>query len=307
MKSKDVEGGDRVENRIDPNQSGQGASLQRSLSVSCHGLSHPGRARARNEDQFVVADLKRVLQVRQSSVVQPSALYSEQLEHLFIVADGLRGHRAGEYASALAVMSLENMLLNTIGWLFRFKGKGALLEFQEALRTADRWVTEAAAAEPGMANMGSTVTMAYATGRFLYIAHVGDTRCYRWRQGRLDRLTRDHTLVEAILDQGLLSAAEAAQHDLPHIVTNAVGGGTSGVVPEVHRHELVDEDLLLLCTDGLTEMLSDQQIAALLERSHASPEEACRRLVDEANTRGGRDNITVVIAGFHATNPAQAQ
>jgi serine/threonine protein phosphatase PrpC len=175
------------------------------------------------------------------------------------------------------------------------------------LRTADRWVTEAAAAEPGMANMGSTVTMAYATGTFLYIAHVGDTRCYRWRHGTLERLTRDHTLVEAILDRGLLSPAEAAQHDLPHIVTNAVGGGTSGVVPEVHKHLLADEDLLLLCTDGLTEMLPDEQIAALLGRSHASPEEACRTLVDEANIRGGRDNITVVIAGFHATNPAQAQ
>jgi PPM family protein phosphatase len=302
-----VGGADRVETRADPDQSGQWGSLQRSLCVSSHGLSQPGRARARNEDQFVVAEIGRVLRVRQSSIVQPSALFGEQLGQLFIVADGLGGHRAGEYASALAVMSLENMLLNAIGWLFSLKGEGALLEFQQALRTADRWVAEAAAAEPATANMGSTVTVAYAIGTSLYIAHVGDTRCYRWRRGKLERLTRDHTLVETFVDRGLLSPEQAARHDLPHIVTNAVGGGTRGVEPEVHKHLLADEDLLLLCTDGLTEMLSDGQIAALLERRQASPEEACRSLVDEANTRGGGDNITVVIARFHAPPPAQAR
>src|SRR5688572_993866 len=170
--------------------------------MSSHGLTDRGRQRERNEDQFLVAEIRRVLQVKQSSLPQPAALLGDQLGHLLVVADGIGAHRAGEYASALAVMSVENMLLNTIGWLFRLRGEGVLAEFQEALRVADRWVAEAASREPHLRGMGTTLTMAYATGGALYVAHVGDSRCYLWREGRLTRLTRDHTLVETLVQEG---------------------------------------------------------------------------------------------------------
>jgi protein phosphatase len=282
-------------------ESPRAVSVPGRLGVSSYGLTDRGRERARNEDQFLVAEIRRVLQVRQSSLPQPTALLGDQLGHLFVVADGIGGQRAGEYASALAVMSVENMLLNTIGWLFRLKGEGVLAEFQEVLRVADRWVEEATIREPQLRGMGSTLTMAYATGGVLYVAHVGDSRCYLWREGRLTRLTRDHTLVEGLVQAGAISREEAAHHNMRNVITNAVGGGTRGVDPEVHKQVIAAEDLVLLCTDGLTEMLPDEEIAAVLSARRTSPEEACHQLVAQANSRGGADNISVVVARFDAT------
>ena len=104
--------------------------------------------RERNEDQFVIAEIRRVLRIRQSSLQQPESLMGDRLGHLFVVADGMGGHQAGEYASAMAVASVENIVLNTIGWLFRLRGEGVLAEFQEAVRATDRWVIEAAQRQP---------------------------------------------------------------------------------------------------------------------------------------------------------------
>src|SRR5262245_37226448 len=233
----------RPETHEDPRGASAAAG---SLWVSSHGLSDRGRQRERNEDQFLIAEIRRVLQVRQSSLPQPTALIGDQLGHLFVVADGIGGHRAGAYASALAVMSVENMLLNMIGWLFRLKGEGVLAEFQEALRMADRWVEEAARQEPHLRGMGSTLTMAYATGGVLYLAHAGDSRCYLFRDGRLTRLTRDHTLVETLVQEGVITPREAARHDLRNVIVNAVGGGTPGVKPDVRKQPIAGGDLVLL-------------------------------------------------------------
>ena len=268
------------------------------LSVVSHGITDRGLVREKNEDQFVIAEIRRVLRIRHSSLPQPDALMGEGLGQLFVVADGMGGHQGGEYASALAVASVENIVLNTISWLFRLKGEGILAEFQEALRATDRWVIEAAQRQPELKGMGTTLTVAYVTANVLYLAHAGDTRCYLFRGGKLEQLTRDHTFVATLVQEGVISPAAAAHHTMRNVITNAVGGDKTGVEPEVHKHLLSPGDVLLMCSDGLSEMLPDEEIAQKLRNGPKNPEDLCGVLVGMANARGGTDNITVVIARF---------
>jgi protein phosphatase len=274
----------------------------RQLAVSSFGLTDKGRVRETNQDQFLIAELRKAMRVRQSSLPQPKTQYSDERGHLFLVADGMGGHRAGEQASALAVETIETFALNRFKWFFHLRGPeehNVLTEFQAALRQADVWVHEEAAGKPDLRGMGTTLTMAYALGSDLYVAHVGDSRCYLLRQGTLHRLTQDHTLVGELVRRGQIPAKEAATHHLRHVITNAVGGYEPGIHVEVHKVELQPGDDVLLCTDGLTEMLADDRIGAVLQ-AEPDARKACERLVAEANEFGGKDNISVILARFAA-------
>jgi serine/threonine protein phosphatase PrpC len=273
------------------------------LTVRTFGLTDPGRVRASNEDQFVVAELTKAMRVLSASLPQPKTQYGDERGYLFIVADGMGGHAAGEKASALAVQSIESFALNTLKWFFRLKGAEAqdvLKEFQTALQQADARIYVEAELHPELAGMGTTVTMAYSFGSRLFLVHVGDSRCYLLRKGQLHRLTHDHTLVEEMVRRGQLQPEEAAHHHLRHLITNAVGGPNPGVQVECHRIDLEADDTILLCSDGLTSMVPDDRIAAVLQADH-EPRAACERLVAEANEHGGTDNITVIVARFETT------
>jgi serine/threonine protein phosphatase PrpC len=271
------------------------------LLLSAFGLTDRGRVRTNNEDQFVISEVGRVLQVQQSSIPQPESLRGTAQGYLLAVADGIGGHRGGDVASTMAVVGMENLLVNSIGWLCQMHGEGVLKELHQALRTTDRWVEQEAGRQPQFHGMGTTLTVAYVSDRTLFIAHAGDSRCYLQRQGRLERLTRDHTLVAELVTSGSLTPEQAAHHEMRNIVLNSVGGGNSAVQPEVHQHALQSGDLLLLCTDGLTGMVSDEEISGVLANA-GSTEVACRALVDRANERGGTDNITVVIGRFEESD-----
>jgi protein phosphatase len=158
---------------------------------------------------------------------------------------------------------------------------------------------------PELAGMGTTVTMAYNFGPRLFLIHVGDSRCYLLRNGHLYRLTHDHTVVEEMVRQGQLQPEEAAHHHLRHLITNAVGGPNPGVQVECHRIDLEPGDTILLCSDGLTAMVPDDRIAAVLQGDR-DPRLACERLVAEANERGGTDNTTVIVARFEAAKDPHA-
>jgi PPM family protein phosphatase len=147
--------------------------------------------------------------------------------------------------------------------------------------------------------MGTTLTLAYSLNNLLFVAHVGDSRCYLCRQGILYRLTRDHTLVQDMVRVGSLPAEDADQHRLRHVITNVVGGDSAEVKVEVHKVQLEAEDAVLLCSDGLTNMLADEEIAGILQ-AEVDPERACRRLVGRANEEGGQDNITVMLARYES-------
>jgi PPM family protein phosphatase len=272
------------------------------LSVRSFGLTDAGKVRATNEDQFLIAVLLKALQVEQTSLPQRKVQHSNDRSYLFLVADGMGGHAGGEQASALAIDSVETFILGTFKWFAQFKGPEqdqVLADFQGALGQANARVLAEAAERPELRGMGTTLTLAYSLNDVLFVAHVGDSRCYLCRHGILYRLTRDHTLVEEMVRRGALAAEEAAQHCWRHVITNAVGGNSADLKVEVHKLHLEGGDQVLLCSDGLTEMLPEEEINQILH-AEDEPEQACRRLVTRANEAGGRDNITAVVAHFRA-------
>jgi serine/threonine protein phosphatase PrpC len=274
--------------------------LVRPLTVSSFGLTDAGVVRKNNEDQFLIAVLHKTLQVQQSSLPQPEILESGDRSHLFVVADGMGGRVAGEEASAIAIETVESFVLGAFKWFAKVQGSEpdhVLDDFQNALGRANARVLAEGAKHPEWKGMGTTLTLAYRLNDLLFVAHVGDSRCYLRRNARLYRLTHDHTFVEELVRRGELSPDEAARHRLRHVVTNAVGCDPKDISVEVHKVSLQAGDRLLLCSDGLTEMLNDHEIHPVLAEE-AEPEPACRRLVRAANEAGGRDNITVIVADF---------
>ncbi len=277
------------------------------LAVSSFGLTDRGKVRTANEDQFLIAVLLKALQVEQTSLPQPSIQHSGDRSYLFIVADGMGGRAGGETASALAIDSVETFVLKSLKWFSQCKGEeqdGVLADFQKAIRVASSRLRNEGADHPELSGMGTTLTLAYSLNDELFVAHVGDSRCYLCRGDSLCQLTRDHSLVEEMVRHGVLSAKQAAGHHLRHLVTNALGGGYSEVKVEVHKLKLESGDVVLLCSDGLSGMLSDDAISEVI-RSGRDPEQICRQLVNGANDAGGKDNITVVVARFGASPMAE--
>jgi serine/threonine protein phosphatase PrpC len=148
--------------------------------------------------------------------------------------------------------------------------------------------------------MGTTVTMTYQLGPELFVVHVGDSRGYLLRGDRLQRLTSDHTLTAELVRRGALDPQDAAHHPYRHVITNCVGGTEPGVSVEARKLDLAAGDVLLLCSDGLTDMVDDAAIQGVLS-AEADPRAACERLVSRANEAGGKDNITAIVARFEAT------
>lgn len=268
--------------------------------VRSFGLTDRGRVRPSNEDHFVVVELARSMSVHQTSVPHAKAQYSSHRGHIFLVADGVGGHQAGEVASALTVLTIEGFLLNTLKRYFNLKPpeeQNVMKEFRSALLQADAKVFDEAAQHPELLGMGTTLTMAFAVNWRLFVAHAGDSRCYLFSRGDLHQLTQDHTMVAEMVRLGALSPKEASRHPYRHVVTNVLGGNEPGVQVEMHNLDLAPEDVVFLCSDGLTEMLPDARIAAILKEEQ-EPRRACERLVAQANEQGGKDNITVIVARF---------
>jgi protein phosphatase len=263
-------------------------------------LTDTGRVRPANEDQFLIAVLHKALQIERTSLPQAKLQHSSDRSYLFVVADGMGGHAGGEQASILAVDTVEAFILETFKWFAQCKGPEqdqVLTDFQKALGHANARILAEAERHPELHGMGTTLTLAYSLNDVLFVAHVGDSRCYLQRDQALYRLTQDHTLVEEMIRRGALSAEEASRHHWRHVVTNAVGGDSAQVKVDVHMLRLEAGDRVLLCSDGLTEMASEEEINQILAAA-ADPEQACRRLVARANEAGGKDNITVIVAHF---------
>jgi serine/threonine protein phosphatase PrpC len=272
------------------------------LVVKTFGVTDPGRVRSSNEDSFLVADLSRTLRVRQTSLPQVVTQQGRNRGYVLLVADGVGGNNAGEVASALTVETVE---LFVVDLLRRFSNirttdeSGVIQDLREAVRQADARIAEESREHLELQGMSTTLTLAFISGWRLFVLHAGDSRCYRLHAGKLERLTEDHTLVAALVSHGTISSEQARSHPYRHVVTNVLGGDKAGVRVDVQRATLEAGDVLLLCTDGLTDMLDDERIAAILTEE-GDPERACRRLVDEANAAGGKDNITAVVAHLAA-------
>ena len=271
------------------------------MHVAFGGGTHPGHVRPRNEDQYLIAKLAKSMRICASSLPESEMTrFSDEEGYLLIVADGMGGSAGGQEASTMAVQTVESFVLDVIKWFLHREGhdQNALVdELRLALQRADSDVLTRADADPKLHGMGTTLTMAYSVGTDLFVAHAGDSRAYLYRAGRLERITSDHTLVQVLVDAGAITPEDAREHPRRHVVTNVVGGPNVGVQVEVHRRSLTDGDILLLCTDGLTEYVPDPEIAEILAQS-ADPEQAAHRLIDVVLSRAAKDNVTVALARF---------
>lgn len=236
------------------------------------GLSDVGRSRNHNEDHFEIVGDGR----------------------LCVVADGMGGHGHGDLASRIAVEAI----LDHVG-AAAVEAPGTADEasnlLEGAINSAHRELLERVAANDQLLGMGTTTVVMLVGEAGAAVAHVGDSRAYRMRQGVLEQLTDDHSWVNEQVRAGFLSADQARSHPLKNVVTRALGG-EAGIQVDVDEIDVQPEDLYLLCSDGLTTMLRDEEILDVLRRvGDMSVEEICSRLVSDANARGGLDNITVVL------------
>ena len=234
------------------------------IASSAH--TDTGRRRRRNEDAFVC---------------EPP---------LFAVADGMGGAQAGEVASRLAADSLRELELGDLS---------SPEQTVELIREANRRVYEYSSENASARGMGTTMTVALVEGSVVTIGHVGDSRAYLLRDDQLTQLTQDHSLVAELVRSGRLSPKEAASHPRRSVITRALGTD-SDVEVDVFSLRGQDGDLFLLCSDGLTSMLSDEEIARLLVATRADLDEAGKALITAANQAGGEDNITVVMFELEA-------
>ena len=269
--------------------------------VDLAALSHPGKVRPNNEDHFLVVRFHRALETLLTNLPEGLVpLRAEEAGYGLVVADGLGGMAAGEVASRSAIGTLINLALATPDWVLTGGGpevERVMRRMAERYRRVDAALREQAAADPGLAGMGTTMTLACSLGANLILAHVGDSRGYLLRGGALHSLTRDHTLVQELVDRGVVRPEQAAQHPFRQFLTRALGGGGGEIEAEVQHLLLADADQLLLCTDGLTDMVDATSIGAILQSS-ASSDDACQALVELALQKGGKDNVTVVLARY---------
>ena len=272
-----------------------------SVHIDVSGLSDPGKVRVRNEDHFIVTRIGRYLETTLTSL-PPGEVpeRTEEVGYAMIIADGMGGHAGGELASRMAITGLVKLVLARPDWIFRLDetvAEDATQRSKGRFRHLNSMLIEQGAQDPALRGMGTTLTAVRNLGRHLHIVHVGDSRAYLLREGRLHRLTRDHTYVQLLVDSGQLSKEEAANFCSRHVLVNALGGFDEEVEVDVDQLELMSGDRVLLCTDGLTDLVDDDAICRVLMETHESAE-ACRRLVDAALARGGRDNVTVLVAGY---------
>ena len=252
------------------------------MKITYQAVSDVGRKRKGNED----------------------SLFVNPEQNLFVVADGMGGHAAGEVASRVAVESINEFVCLTSGdeeitWPFGLDQNMSYdgNRLKTAVRYANRKVLEAMKERAEYEGMATTVAAVLVDGEEANLAHVGDSRVYLFRAAALEQLTSDHSWVNEQLQSGVISPDQARSHPLRNVVTRALGGKPDLQV-DMQQHKLQAGDLLLLCSDGLTTMVPDDEIARVLREAGGDVPKASQDLVAEANSRGGEDNITVLLIQF---------
>jgi protein phosphatase len=251
------------------------------MKIRSAGATDVGKVRSSNEDSFGVFDDLG----------------------LYVVADGMGGHAAGEVASFLAVETIHETFLaprdaSPNGSPERTTPTGAALaperRLVSALEQANRRIFAAGQEDEARSGMGTTVAAVWLDGKTAHVAHVGDSRVYRVRGGDLAQITTDHSLVNDYLARGLMTPEEAIGHPMKHILIRALGT-TSAVAVDTTALPLEPGDILLLCSDGLSNVVPPSEIAAILSAPDLDISVRCHGLIDAANRHGGLDNITAVL------------
>ncbi|NIS60052.1 MAG: Stp1/IreP family PP2C-type Ser/Thr phosphatase [Proteobacteria bacterium] len=238
-------------------------------------MTDVGKVRAINEDNFTV----------------------EENLGLYVVADGLGGQNAGEVASKMAIETIKSYLndeKNPLVGEYREEFSENSNRMLSGIRLINSAIYEAGQRNSEQRGMGTTISSVFINDNVMSLTHVGDSRIYRIRGGRLERLTVDHSVVEEQLKRGLITEDEAAESKYRNVITRALGAEET-IEIDIDEEVLLDRDKILLCTDGLTNMVRDEEILQMILRNGDDPQKACEGLVDVANGRGGMDNITVIL------------
>jgi len=277
-----------------------------SPEVDAFGLTDRGKRRQRNEDQFLVATLQRSLAVNQTSLPTPKeriTVLGKPDATLLVVADGMGGSQAGDVASTIAVHTIASYLCNVTPFKRR-RPQGTMTGLSDGLREAlahgEASIQDEASVQE--LRMGTTMTIAYILWPRMYVAHVGDSRCYLLRGGSLEQVTTDHTVAQRLAEQGVEVGDASEMH---HVLWNALGGEKKHEA-EVCRIDLISGDRVLLCTDGLTKHVANENIAVVLKEGNTA-EQCCRVLVDLAIRGGGSDNVTAVVARVPGKPPSEGE
>ncbi|MGB2808867.1 MAG: Stp1/IreP family PP2C-type Ser/Thr phosphatase [Sedimentisphaerales bacterium] len=249
-------------------------TLSTSLPFRCAGLSHIGKVREENEDTFIM---------------DPEL-------GLFIVSDGMGGHRGGELASNIVIEDLPVMIEVRLDKLKVGTPAAIRNLFKKAIREQSRQLNLEGTSETGYKDMGATLVVALIRNNRAYIANLGDSRIYRFRNRRLLQLTKDHSVVSELLDKGKIKPKDVQNHEAQGEITHYIGMEDKAR-PYLRSFQLKKGDRLLLCTDGLTDSIDDKAIAAILSKKQEC-KQTCQVLIDVANADGGHDNITVVVVDW---------
>lgn len=261
------------------------------------GLTHIGKLRKTNQDHFLLCTVHPQVLVHATSLPSPDdlPLRGQRLATLMLVADGVGSGSGGADASLLAVETITRYVSSTLR-CYHAAGSANEAEFQDALRDAAIEAhaavkaESASSADPG--KMATTLTLCIVTWPWVYVVQVGDSRCYHYVEGNLRQVTRDQTMAQALVDQGVLPADKLKQSPFGNVLVSAIGG--EAATPVVSRLDITNRNsVLLLCSDGLTKHVSDAEIANHVG-AMTSSEQLCRALLDLAMERGGSDNITIL-------------
>lgn len=271
----------------------------RDNELDLFGLTHPGKIRSENQDHFLVSTIHPEVLIHGTSLpdVDQLPLRGERLATLILVADGVGGNDAGSEAARIAAETVTRYVATTLR-SYHAAGTTAESSLLESLHAAsleaDQAVRAAAAARADDRSMATTLTIGLAVWPWLYVVQLGDSRCYYYWQGRVHQVTRDQTIAQDLVDQGLLPRERLASSPFKDVLSSAAGA--SEALPEVSRLRF-DRlgSVLLFCTDGLTKHVSDEEIAAVID-SQPRSEGVCRALLDLVLERGGSDNVTIVAA-----------
>jgi protein phosphatase len=286
-----------------PRSSSSGTNYASALvQVDLGAVTHRGYTRTNNEDHCLVVRFERSLKTLITNLpksVLPSSF--DEVGFGMLVADGMGGVAAGEVASTTAICKLVELAVSTPDWIMKLEEPDyvatVMQRMTERFRTVDNALRERAEIDFFLRGMGTTLTVALSLGAELLIGHIGDSRAYLLHDGELHQLTRDHTLAQEMIDAGVIHPTDKVATAMRRVLTAALGSTGERMDPQVQRLSLTDGDQVLLCSDGLTEMAKEEDIAAVLREADGA-NQSCHALVDLALRGGGLDNITVVLARY---------
>jgi protein phosphatase len=263
------------------------------------GATDAGKARENNEDQYLIAGLRRVVEIEETSIPLEGRLEFTRGASalLLLVADGVGGGKGGEEASSRTLDTIVRYVAGSSLFFSNLDKEGQHALLQD-LTLSVQWshaaVRNEAAGRASLQGMATTLTMVLVLWPRAYVVQIGDSRCYHLRPPAIRQLTKDQTMAQDMIEQGLLPAAAAERSPLSHVLSQAVGNRESEIWPEISSLDLEPGDSLLLCTDGLTKHVADARIAEVMAKAD-SAKEACASLIDAALRDGGSDNVTVVV------------